>query len=443
MTHDAPTADPSVLRERRVLVVVGGGGVFARDLPARGRLVVGRALECDVRIDDPAISRTHVVIVVDDTDGSLSLAVESRTGRTRLDGRDVTARATVPLEPGQLIDIGSSRLVVRRVREALTGLSVAARPMDATRRAISLAGKSELPALVLGETGAGKEVAMESIVAASRRKSRPLVRIHCAAIPEAMLEGELFGQEGANPGLFEAASGGTAFLDEIGDLPLALQPRLLRIIESREVTRLGSAKPVPVDVRIIAATHADVRARVAEGTFREDLYFRLAGIVVEVPPLRERQDEIAEIARSIAKAEAAREKVAAPVLSEGALALLVAYRWPGNVRELRNVVVRAMHVAGARPIEAEHLELLPPSRAAQSTAPAPSIASEAAASSPPPVVEVVATTPGTPEHERARIVAALDRASGNQKEAARILGMTRRMLMYRLDAYSLPRPRKR
>lgn len=420
-----------------MLVVVGGGAVFARDLPAQGRLVVGRALECDVRIDDPAISRTHVVIVVE-TDGSLSLTVESRSGRTRVDGREVAAGTTVPLEPGHLVDIGSSRLVVRRDREAPSGLTAPTRPMDAARRSIALAGKSELPVLVLGETGAGKEVAMESIVAGSRRKNGPLVRIHCAALPEATLESELFGHEGAKPGLFEAASGGTAFLDEIGDLPLAMQPRLLRIIESREVTRLGSAKPAAVDVRIIAATHADVRARVAAGTFREDLYFRLAGIVVEVPPLRDRQDEIAEIARSVASAEAARENVAAPVLSEGALALLIAYRWPGNVRELRNVVVRAMHVAGARPIEAEHLELLPPSP----TTTAPATAGEAAEPSS-PVASATATTPGTPEHERARIVAALDRAKGNQKEAARILGMTRRMLMYRLDAYALPRPRKR
>jgi len=366
VSHDAPTADPNVLLERRVLVVIGGGTVVERDLPMRGRLKVGRALECEVRIDDPALSRNHAVLVVD---LRLSLVVESRTGRTRIDGRDVAPGTTVVLEPGQLVEIGESRLMVRRVREPASGARSGSRPMDATRRGIELAAKSELPILILGETGAGKEVAMEEIVASSRRSGAPLVRIDCAALPAHLLESELLGHEhGADaavrgapkPGLFEAASGGTAFLDEIANVPLEMQAKLLGVIESRAVTRLGGVKPSPVDVRVIAATNADVRARVAAGEFREDLYFRLAGMIVNVPPLRDRQDEIAELARTLLAAEAARESVAVPALSDGALALLVSYRWPGNVRELRNVIARAMHVAAKGTIEPEHIELVPP-----------------------------------------------------------------------------------
>ena len=420
-----------------MLVVVGGGAVAARDLPEQGRLVIGRAVESDVRVDDPAVSRTHATIVVGGEEPLLLIA-ESRTGRTRIDGHDVAAGATVPLQPGQLIEIGGSRLVVRRDHEA-SGAGPrggrVARPMDVANDAIDLSAKSDLPVLVLGETGAGKEVAMERIVALSSRSRGPLVRIDCAALPEHLLESELHGiertgtkQEGGKRGLFEAASGGTVFLDEIANVPLPLQSKLLGILESRAVTRLGAVSARPIDVRVIAATNVDVRARVAEGSFREDLYFRVAGIVVTVPPLRERKPEIPDLAHAIIVAEAERAGVKAPALSEGALALLVAYRWPGNVRELRNTLGRALHLATAGVIEPDHLSLEPPTRA-----PSARVVS----------VDAAAPAPGTPAYERARIVAAMERAQGNQKEAARILGMTRRMLMYRLDTYDLPRPRKR
>ena len=191
--------------------------------------------------------------------------------------------------------------------------------------------------------------------------------------------------------------------------------------------RLGATTTRPIDVRVIAATNSDVHARVAQGSFREDLYFRLAGIVVTVPPLRDRQHEIPELARTLLVAEAERAGVSTPSISEGALALLVSYRWPGNVRELRNALGRALHLAEGGVLEPEHLSLEPPSRAPPSRAPE-------AAASPGPASPADARTddapaPGTPAFERARIVAAMDRAQGNQKEAARLLGMTRRMLM--------------
>jgi DNA-binding NtrC family response regulator len=447
VTYDAPTLNPDAVRERRVLVVIGGGTVVERELPppnGKARLVIGRALECDVRIDDPTISRTHLVLVVD---RRISLTVESRGGKTRVDGREVATGTTVVLEPGQLVELGASRLVVRRDRELASSAGTrggGGRPMDATRHAIDVAAKSDLAVLLLGETGAGKEVAMEQIVAQSRRKNGPLVRIDCAALPANRLERELLGHE-KSAGLFESANGGTVFLDEIANVPVEVQAKLLGVIEARAVTRLGTTSPRAVDVRVIAATNADIRARVAEGKFREDLYFRLAGIVISVPPLRERADEIADLAKRLVVAEAARTKSKPPELSDAALALLVAYRWPGNVRELRNVVVRAMHVAD--PITADSLAL--------GTTQAPSARDLEPSGTPqvPPKAsdrdhaeiedERSQEAPGTPGYERARIVAAMDRAKGNQKEAARMLGMTRRMLMYRLDTYGLPRPRKR
>lgn len=460
VTFDAPTVDPRALRERRMLVVVGGGSVSTRELPTRGRLAIGRAVECEVRIDDPTISRAHATLVVDDS--VLSLLVESRTGRTRVDGHDVTPGSTLVLTPGQLVEIGNSRLVVRRENEPAGGAKSGARPMDATRRSIELAGKSDLPVLVLGETGAGKEVAMDRIVALSSRSRAPLVRIDCAALPEALLERELHGVEksgvrgsrgndggggkgggGGKAGLFEAASGGTVFLDEIANVPLALQSKLLGILESRAVMRLGATTTRPIDVRVIAATNSDVRARVAQGSFREDLYFRLAGIVVTVPPLRDRQHEIPELARTLLVAEAERAGVRTPSISEGALALLVSYRWPGNVRELRNALGRALHLADNGVLEPEHLSLEPPSPTPAAAAVVAAPPSAASSASPAGARTDAPPAPGTPAFERARIVAAMERAQGNQKEAARLLGMTRRMLMYRLDTYDLPRPRKR
>lgn len=432
MSHDAPTVDPEGQRARRVVVVVGPDGFTTRELEDDARLVIGRGLDCDIRIDDPAVSRRHAVLVGSRT---LSLVMETKTGKARIDGRDVQPGTTVQLDAGQLVEIGRARVIVRREAAGAEG-----RGTDGgTARAIELAGKSDLPVLLLGETGAGKERTMEAIVAASSRHGGPLVRINCAALPEALVESELFGHEKgafsgavqAKSGLFQAAHKGTAFLDEIADLPLAMQAKLLRLVESRELTRLGSVSPRSVDVRIIAATNRDVLARVAEGTFREDLYFRLAGVVVTVPPLRERQHEIANIARSIVAEAAARAERKAPRLTDATLALLVSYRWPGNARELKSVLSRAFHLAQDA-IEPEHLEILPSAPSTPRTVPPPPLAAPASTPAAPPA-----------EDERSKIIAALARANGNQKEAARLLGMSRRRLMYRLDTYGLPRPRRR
>jgi len=259
--------------------------------------------------------------------------------------------------------------------------------MQRLRDEIRKAGSSQARILILGENGTGKELAARAIHAASPRARRPLVVFDAASVPATLIESELFGHEkgaftGAaqqRAGLFETADGGTLFLDEIGELPLELQPRLLRALESREVRRLGGAKPIAVDVRIVAATHRDLAREVNRGTFREDLYYRLAVVRVHNPALRERPDDlpllVEHFVRRACGGDAARAARLFASLGEATWQRLAAHPWPGNVRELRNVIERT--VALAPPGDAIALDLDAP------PAPAPS-APSAAATSPSP-----------------------------------------------------------
>jgi transcriptional regulator with PAS, ATPase and Fis domain len=302
-------------------------------------------------------------------------------------------------------------------------------------RLAELVAKSTISVILLGETGAGKEVLAETIHRKSARARGPFVRLNCAALPDNLLESELFGYErgaftGAvspKPGLLEAAHGGTVFLDEVGELPLATQAKLLRVLESGEVSRLGSLKPRPIDVRFLSATNRDLDAIVASGTFRQDLYYRLNGISIYVPPLRERKVEIRAFARAFLRDASKKGGRAEPVLSPAAVAKLEAHTWPGNVRELRNVIERAVLLCQGEAIGPDHVMLGPTAGPPRDPALPPSSRSVASAA----------------DDEKQRIVDALERCGGNQKEAAKVLGISRRTLVYRLDAYGLPRPRKR
>lgn len=232
-----------------------------------------------------------------------------------------------------------------------------------------------LPYLLLGETGVGKDTLAKAIHANSDRRDKPYVAFNCAAVPESLIDSELFGygkgaftganREG-NKGRLLEANGGTLFLDEIGDMPLALQTRLLRVLESGEVSPLGAGKAIRVDLQIIAATNRDVHEKVERGEFRSDLYYRLAGLVVELPALRERADLEHLIESILHKCS---DKVA---LSEQAKLALMGHSWPGNIRELRNVLQRAVHIADAGVIRVEDL-LLPTGRKLQVTLPAPAV----------------------------------------------------------------------
>jgi two-component system, NtrC family, response regulator AtoC len=318
------------------------------------------------------------------------------------------------------------------------------------RRLYALAQRAaagNIHVLILGETGVGKEVLADFIHRMSPRAEGPLVCINCAALSETLLENELFGHEkgaftGAaqsKPGLLEAAAGGTVFLDEVGEMPPGLQAKLLRAVESKQVTRLGDVKPRSIDVRFVAATNRDLEDEVERKSFREDLYFRLNGISLSVPPLRDRPTEIEALARSFLAQAAKPMQRRPPTLAAPALELLQAYCWPGNIRELRNVMERAVLLCDGQEITSEHLPVEKMRIARPDRGPVEA----------PPHPTPVAGVPGgfsterewKDNIERQRLIDALAQSAGNQTRAAKLLGISRRAFCDRLKRYNVPRPR--
>lgn len=272
--------------------------------------------------------------------------------------------------------------------------------------------------LLCGESGVGKDVIARAIHHHSPRRDRPFVKINCTAIPENLMESELFGYEkgaftGANTskaGKFETANTGSVFLDEIGDVPGSIQVKLLRVLQDREFERLGSNRTMHTDVRVIAATNVDLRAALEQGTFREDLYYRLNVVPINLPPLRERKEDIPYLVDHFAR------KFGGSI-SEAAIERLTAYHWPGNVRELENVVERSILLASGPRVEAEDVKI----DAAQRSRPSSGTADE-----------FLPEGLTLDQYEQALIREALKRADGNKSQAARLLGLTRNALRYRL-----------
>jgi DNA-binding NtrC family response regulator len=452
-------------------VVFLGEQIRTFDLPAAGEVTIGRGEGSAVRIDDPSVSRQHAVLRVgerleiEDLSGSNGIFIreKARPGQATetLNIRQLVRRKA-ELAIGERILLGTASLVVRHApqREVLdlesaarAGAGVALRDpaMVALYEQAMRAARSPISVLLLGETGVGKEVLARAIHNNSPRAKGPFVGINCAALAESVLESELFGNEkgaftgaaGARAGLFEAGDGGTVFLDEVGDLPLSMQGKLLRVLEERTVTRLGSTRARPIDVRFVAATNRDVEGDSGTGRFRSDLYFRLAGISLAIPPLRERPAEVALLVETFVATACRGIDRASLAVSAEALDLLHRYPWPGNVRELRNVMERATVLCAGDTILPEHL---PPSLlgAATSLGAAAVGAQAAGVSEPPPVSGPGgADLPGEIKTlERARIEAALERCGGNQSKAAELLGISRRTLVSRIAEFGLPRPRK-
>jgi transcriptional regulator with PAS, ATPase and Fis domain len=296
---------------------------------------------------------------------------------------------------------------------------------------------SDLPVLILGETGVGKEKMSRAVHDYSPRADKPFVAINCAALNDNLLESELFGHErgaftGAHAvktGLLQAAEGGTVFLDEIGEMSLAIQAKLLRVIEAGEVRRVGATKAHHIDVRFIAATNADLEGAIERDAFREDLYFRLSAATLVIPPLRERPAEVEALTRLFATQAGMRAAGAPKEITNEALAQLRRYSWPGNIRELRNVIERAAVLSSDGAITPEHLPL----EKMRGTYVRPATSD----GEPAPEGDSL-----TAVDERGRILEALERSGGNQSQAATLLGVSRRTLINRLVQYDLPRPRK-
>jgi two-component system response regulator AtoC len=309
-----------------------------------------------------------------------------------------------------------------------TGLLGESKTMLALRGLLAKVADTESSVLITGESGTGKEIAARALHAHSRRKNGPFVAINCAAVPEPLLEAELFGHDkgaftdakAARPGLFKQADGGTLFLDEIGDMPLSLQPKLLRALEQRSVRPLGSQHEVAFDTRVIAATHRDLASATTEGSFREDLYYRINVIELNMPALHARGSDVLLLAQHFVREFATRAKKAVKGLSPGAAERLLAYVWPGNVRELRNCIERAVALTQFEEITVDDL----PERIRTYHASFVVVASD-------DPTELVPLE----EVERRYILRVLESVHGNKTSAARILGLDRVTLYRKLERY--------
>lgn len=399
-------------------------GVELLSMPLRtDRLLIGRGRRCDLRIPDRRVSRVHLEFVRRD-----QRWLCSNRGRLPIEVRHPAGRNS--LGKGSQIRFGPYSLTLSETQRSsatrewhrpevsddepigsIIGRSPSMKRAFALLRRIS---QSPHPALIIGETGTGKELAARALHTEGPRAAGPWVAVNCAAITDSLFESELFGHvrgsftgaTGDRQGAFQQADGGVLFLDEIGELKLEMQAKLLRVLETLEVRPVGG-QPTRVNVRIIAATNRDLPQMVAEGSFREDLFFRLCILEVPLPPLRERGSDVLEIARRIAKDEHSHAS-----LTPCAEAALLEHRWPGNVRQLKNAIQRAICIHGTE-VKAEHLPVGDGAHAAWHSQ-----------------VE-------TRSSERHMLKAALTATGGNRSHAARALGIPRSTLLHRLTKNGL------
>jgi transcriptional regulator with GAF, ATPase, and Fis domain len=344
----------TVRRMRKGKLVVTNGPDQGRELEiAKPRVTGGRSIISDLVVQDKAVSGTHFEVSARD-DGYRLRDLNSRNG---IYVGDLRVRE-VYLRPGTVFRIGHTNIQFQSLQDVveielskkdrfdlMLGSSPAMREIFAQLEKVA---PSELTCLITGETGTGKEMVARALHNASARKNKPFVVLDCGSIPRELIESTLFGHEkgsftGAvaqHTGCFEQANGGTIFLDEIGELDISLQPKLLRVLEQREIKRVGGDRTYKVDVRVLAATNRDLREEVNRGTFREDLYFRLSVVHVELPPMRERREDIPALANHFLRDIATRRGMTMS-WSQDAMVALIGHTWPGNVREMRNVVERA------------------------------------------------------------------------------------------------------
>jgi transcriptional regulator with PAS, ATPase and Fis domain len=368
--------------------------------------------------------------------------LESANG-TAVGGTSLPPGEQHPFAPDDAITAGATTMLIRAHTSGVP-VSVVEGPRvepivsDSFRPMLELADRaapSMISVLLLGETGVGKDVLAERIHRASPRAKGPFLRLNCAAFSPTLLASELFGHEkgaftGATfsqPGLLQSANGGTVFLDEVGDLPLELQAKLLFVLERREVMPVGAVRPRQLDVRFLSATNRDLPKDVEAGAFRRDLYFRLNGITIAVPPLRARVPEIEGLARLFAYEAARSIGRATPELTDEALAVLRGHSWPGNVRELRTVIERAVLLGSEGVVQPQDIALavgaaLPRAVTAQMPA------------------QAAGVNDGEGPTEQQQIRETLALCGGNQSRAAKLLGISRNTLIARIGKYGLARP---
>ncbi|HVG57927.1 MAG TPA: sigma 54-interacting transcriptional regulator [Hyalangium sp.] len=450
--------------DRFSLVAFMSGEVRNYELPCKGSITLGRGEGCDIRIDEPSVSRRHATLHVGppfsiEDHGSangtrLRVSRDQGGGTGKIEEIRLTAGTPTAVEPFTPVQLGSVIIVIQPEAAPKPSQPSAPQPVvqdPSMQRLYELASRvaqSHISVLIRGETGVGKELLAEAIHQRSPRVQGPFVRVNCAAFAESLLESELFGHERgaftgavkAKPGHIERAHGGTLFLDEVGEMPLSVQVKLLRVLEDRKLLRVGGLEQQSVDVRFIAATHQDLDARVARGTFRQDLYFRINGFTLTIPPLRERVGEIATLSRVFIDRLAGEQGRPAPTLTPAAQELLEKHSWPGNIRELRNVMGRALVLCQGGAIHPEHLVF----DAAPSKPPASDLETTQSSAQPLPPAQPGGTLgEDIAALERQRILAALEQCAGNQTRAAKLLGISRRTLVTRLGEYGIPRPRHR
>ncbi len=399
------------------------GGVDALLLDVRLPGMDGLGLLKALLAEDPRLA-----VVMMSGHGTIETAVEAvRAGALDFLEKPLTRDKTLltlesALRRGEL-ERENRRLKEKGFRHELLGDS---KVMAALREQIAKVAPTTARVLIEGESGTGKELVARAIHQQSPRAKRPFLAVNCAAIPGELIESELFGHvrgaftgaTTARSGVFEEADGGTLFLDEIGDMPLPMQAKLLRVLESSRFARVGSTRELTVDVRVIAATHHDLPGEVRKGNFREDLYHRLKVVPLRVPPLREREGDIVQLARHFLRLECARQKSPPRSFTPAALRALQAYRWPGNVRELRNLIERLVILGSHEDIGRDEV----------------GAALAGAGES-----EVVADLKSAVEKaEREAIGAALRASGGNVSKAARRLGLERSHLYKKARALGIP-----
>jgi DNA-binding NtrC family response regulator len=446
----AVTDDELVDVRHCVLTILDGPaqGLILDPMPLR--TLIGRQPWCDLVLDDPKVSAIHCEIII--RGDTIRLRDRNSTNGVWVD----TARvAEATIEPGTVLRVGSSTLRVdarqahRPTRQSSTDASgqLVGRtpPMQRLFDMLGRVASRDLPVLLLGETGTGKTAVAEALHAQSARRDGPFVAINCGGLPPELVESTLFGHvkgsfTGAHKdaeGVFQQARGGTLLLDEIGELPAAVQPKLLTALDRGRVRPVGGDREVAIDFRLVAATNRKLWEEVEAGRFRQDLYFRVAGIELEVPPLRDRRDDIGPIAARLLERLALEDPSLrkAPELSSGALERLRAHSWPGNVRELANALARASMLAGDEPIEAEHVMLRGWTASEGDGGSAPSSGAPAISNMDQGFKEFKAELLAL--HEQPYFERLMERVGGNITAAAREAGLSRTYVLTMLRKYGI------